>query len=342
MCDCFNRIDYHRIIYLLVLFPFCSHSHHLLGAYMVPLGWLQCSSGVRSTDNRDSVMHVWAEGLDSVADAEVVMVSCCYLILFLCFSMRLFSKSRILFLLFNFLLYSSSLLFASFISALCSSISFSRDSNSHTMSIISASTKSIKNNVSGSPHFTFHSSPVRRDNLFTAFFISSLSMMFHRSSLFHPFFEMQKYKIGAPHHDAPLSLFGNPVAAEGFSFALGTSMALPDAVEVVGGGIYQLRFVGEDAGLEIAVVVAFHTYAGAREVGGADIGGGAVENHYLEMHPWTEPPLQAAPQSRILVEILAEVLARLLGVQQTHVDTTSQQLVEHRQKRHHISTSLHI
>ena len=33
---------------------------------------------VPSTDNRDSVMHVWAEGVDGVADAEVVMVSCCY------------------------------------------------------------------------------------------------------------------------------------------------------------------------------------------------------------------------------------------------------------------------
>ena len=147
---------------------------------------------------------------------------------------------------------------------------------------------------------------------------------------------MQKYKIGAPHHDAPLSLFGNPVAAEGFSFALGTSMALPGAVEVVGGGIYQLRFVGEDAGLEIAVVVAFHTHASARKVGGADVGGGAVENHYLEMHSRTESSFQPAPQPRILVEILAEVLAWFFGMKQPHIDTPFQQLVEHRQKRHHI------
>ena len=76
--DCFNHIDYHRIIYLLVLLPFCSSFHHLLGAYMVPLGWLQCSSGVRSTDNCDGVMHEGAEGEDGVADAEVIMVSCCY------------------------------------------------------------------------------------------------------------------------------------------------------------------------------------------------------------------------------------------------------------------------
>ena len=153
---------------------------------------------------------------------------------------------------------------------------------------------------------------------------------------------MQKYKIGAPHHDAPLSLFGNPVAAEGFSFALGTSMALPDAVEVVGGGIYQLRFVGEDAGLEVAVVVAFHTHAGTCKVGGADVGDGAVENHYLEMHPRAESPFQPAPQPRILVEILAEILSWLFGMKQAHFDTPFQQFVEHRQKRQHIPTALHI
>ena len=134
----------------------------------------------------------------------------------------------------------------------------------------------------------------------------------------------------------------NPIPTEVFPLAFGTVGSLPDAVEVVGGGIHQRWLVGEDAGLEIAVVVAFHAYAGTREVGGADVGGGTVENHYLEMHPWTEPPLQAAPQSRILVEILAEVLTWLFGVQQPHIDTTFQQFVEHRQKRHHVPSTLHI
>ena len=119
---------------------------------------------------------------------------------------------------------------------------------------------------------------------------------------------MQKYNKGVSFRDTPLFLFGNSISTEGFSFALGTSSPLPDAVEVVGGGIDQRRFVGEDAGLEVAVVVAFHTHACAREVGGANIGGSTVENHNLEMHPWAESPLQTAPQPRILVEILAEVL----------------------------------
>ena len=69
----------------------------------------------------------------------------------------------------------------------------------------------------------------------------------------------------------------NPVPAEILAFAGLAAESLPDAVKVVGGGIHQRWFVGEDAGLEVAVVVAFHTHAGAREVGGADIGCCAVE-----------------------------------------------------------------
>ena len=126
---------------------------------------------------------------------------------------------------------------------------------------------------------------------------------------------MQKYNNGVPHRDTPLSLFGNPVTAEGFSFALGTSSPLPDAVEVVGGGIYQRWFVGEDSSLEVTVVVAFHAHAVALEVGATDIGYRAVENHYLEMHSWTELALQFRPQAWILVEILAEVLTWFFGVQ---------------------------
>ena len=114
----------------------------------------------------------------------------------------------------------------------------------------------------------------------------------------------------------------NPIPTEVFPLAFGTVGSLPDGVEVIGGGVYQRRLVGEDTGLEVAVVVAFHTHAGTREIGGADVGGGAVENHYLEMHPWAESPLQSTPQSWILVEILAEVLSRLFGVQQSHIDTT--------------------
>ena len=86
-------------------------------------------------------------------------------------------------------------------------------------------------------------------------------------------------------------LLGNSITAEGFSLALGTSVPLPDAIDMVGSGIYQRRFVGEDTGLEVAVIVAFHTHTGTCEVGRTDVGGSAVENHYLEMYSWTKPPL---------------------------------------------------
>ena len=95
---------------------------------------------------------------------------------------------------------------------------------------------------------------------------------------------MQKYNKGVSFRDTPLFLFGNSISTEGFSFALGTSSPLPDAVEVVGGGIHQRWLVGEDTGLEVAVAFAFHTDTGTCEVGGANIGGSTVENHNLEMH----------------------------------------------------------
>ena len=153
---------------------------------------------------------------------------------------------------------------------------------------------------------------------------------------------MQKYNKGVPRRDTPLFLFGNSIAAEGFSFAFGTSSPLPDAVEVVGGGIRQRLFVGEDSGLEVAVVVPFHADASTCEVGGSDIGHRTVENHYLEMRPRTESPFQPAPRPRIFVEILAEALSWLFGMKRPHINITFQQLVEHRQKRNHIPTSLHI
>ncbi len=134
----------------------------------------------------------------------------------------------------------------------------------------------------------------------------------------------------------------NSISTEILPLAGFAVMPLPDGVEVIGGGIDQRRIVGEDAGLEVAVAFAFHADAGTCEVGRANVGGSAVENHYLEMHPWAEPPFQPAPQPRILVEILAEVLTWFFGVQQPHIYTSFQQLIQHRQERHHVPTSLHI
>ena len=125
-------------------------------------------------------------------------------------------------------------------------------------------------------------------------------------------------------------LFGDSVSTEIFPFAFGAMVSLPYAVEVVGGGIDQLGLVGEDSGLEVAVVVAFHADAGTREVGGADVRHGAIEYHYLEVNTRTEFAFQFRPQSRVFVEVLAKVLAWLFGVEQTYLDTSFEQFVEDR------------
>ena len=77
----------------------------------------------------------------------------------------------------------------------------------------------------------------------------------------------------------------------------------------------------EDARLDVSLAIGFHADSRTREVGGADIGSSAVENHCCEMYPRTEPPLQSAPQYRMLVEIRAEVFSRLFSVKQPHIDT---------------------
>lgn len=122
--------------------------------------------------------------------------------------------------------------------------------------------------------------------------------------------------------------------------------SLPNPVEVVGGGIDQGGLVGEDARLEVARRRALHSHPGAGQVGRADVGQRAVENQNLEMHTRTEAALQrigltlsverrcrAAPQTLETVEILAEILARLLGVQQAHLDAAAQQAVDDRKER---------
>ena len=104
---------------------------------------------------------------------------------------------------------------------------------------------------------------------------------------------------------------------------------------MVGGGIDESRLVGEDAGFEVAVALPFHADAGTREVGGANVGHSAVENHYLEMHPRAESPLETRPETGVAVEVLAEVVAGLLGMQQADVDATPQQPVENGEEGFH-------
>ena len=143
---------------------------------------------------------------------------------------------------------------------------------------------------------------------------------------------MQKYNKGVPHRDICLFLFGKSVTAEGFSFALGTSSALPDTVEMVGVGIHQRRFVGEDAGLEAARTIAFHSNACASKDGAANIGHLAIEDQNLEMHPRTKHPFQAIKQGRVFVEVFTKSGTWLLGMNEPHINALIDEFCQNRKE----------
>ena len=94
--------------------------------------------------------------------------------------------------------------------------------------------------------------------------------------------------------------------------------ASPDGVEVVYGGIYEIRFVRQDASLEVTGADALHAEACAGEVGGTDISGLEVEDDDLEVDARAEDTLQTRKEDRVAVEVLAEVRPRLLGMDEAH------------------------
>ena len=88
----------------------------------------------------------------------------------------------------------------------------------------------------------------------------------------------------------------------------------PDAVELFGGGFYEVAVGTEDAGFEVAGVFAFHAEAGAGEVGGAYVGGFEVEDDDFEMDSWAEDAFHAFDESGVFVEILTEGGTGFFGV----------------------------
>ena len=88
----------------------------------------------------------------------------------------------------------------------------------------------------------------------------------------------------------------------------------PDGVEVVYGGIYEIRFVRQDACLEVAGAGTLHTKSCAGEIGRTDVGGLEVEDDDLEVDTRAKDTLQAGEKDRVTVEIFAEVGPRLLGM----------------------------
>lgn len=60
-------------------------------------------------------------------------------------------------------------------------------------------------------------------------------------------------------------------------------LAAPYAVELLHGGVYQGRVIGEDSGFEVATVAALHAYSGASQIGGTYVSGLKVKYKYLEV-----------------------------------------------------------
>jgi len=102
--------------------------------------------------------------------------------------------------------------------------------------------------------------------------------------------------------------------------------AHPNGIELGDGGGDELRIAGPDAGLEVALAIAFHADAGAGKVRGADVGCLEVEDQHLEVHAGTQGPFQAGRQDRVPVEILPEVGPGLLGVDQADADAFFDQI----------------
>ena len=88
----------------------------------------------------------------------------------------------------------------------------------------------------------------------------------------------------------------------------------PDGVEVVYGGIHEVWFVGQDAGLEVTGAGALHAKARAGEVGRTDVGGLEVEDDDLEVDTRAKDTLQTREEDRVAVEVLPEVRPWFLGM----------------------------
>ena len=132
------------------------------------------------------------------------------------------------------------------------------------------------------------------------------------------------------------------VGAELAAFAGFAVQSHPHLVELLHRLLHQLGFVGEDARLEVAGVLALHADARAGEVGAADIGLLAVEHQQLEVDARAEHPFQPLDERRVLVEILAEGGTGFLGMDEAHLHALPHQLCQHRKERFRACAHLHV
>ncbi len=140
----------------------------------------------------------------------------------------------------------------------------------------------------------------------------------------------------------PPSPCDGAVVAEFLAGAREAAGAAPDGVELFAERGHQERLVGEEAVLEVAASVGLRAQSGARQVGAAEIGLRAVHDDALEVDARAEDALHPAPEARIAVEVLPEVGAGLLGVDEADLDAASDEHVKDAQEGHHHPSRPHV
>ena len=90
----------------------------------------------------------------------------------------------------------------------------------------------------------------------------------------------------------------------------------PDGIELVHGSFYEGRFISQDSGFKVAGACTFHSYAGSCKVCRSDIGDLGVEDNNLEVNTWAEGSLQTGKENGILIEVLSEIGAWFLCMDQ--------------------------
>ena len=129
-----------------------------------------------------------------------------------------------------------------------------------------------------------------------------------------------------------MSVFYNRIPAVFLSTAVLTLESGPDGIKLIHSGFHHVRLIGEYTGLEVACAGTLHTYAGTGKIGAADVRQLAVEDNYLEMHAGTQGTLKAREEDRIVVKVLTEVGAGLLGVNEAHFPTLLDKIGQHAQE----------
>ena len=129
------------------------------------------------------------------------------------------------------------------------------------------------------------------------------------------------------------------VAAEVATATITAEVATPDGIELLDKRFDKCGVVGENAVLEVALLLRLCAHPGTGEIRRAEIRLHAVDDDALEMHPRTKHPLHRRPERRIAVEVVAPVRARVLRMNKPHLDAALHHPVKHLQERHHLPST---